>query len=148
MKLSSLGTLACLVVLHIIDHSQLDFTQADARPPFSQPNDSQDGAMALLEVPLFVATLTVSLPILPLIQYCVGTQILSYYTSTIMCEGMFGLLTSILHLDTECKCSFMFRQALYCNHSCDSKLYSYHESAPLMRFRTLILPIFSTVLQS
>ena len=74
---------------------------------FSRPCDSQHGAMAFFEVPLMVAVITLSIPILPLIQYCVGTAILSYYTNTMMCEGTFNLLAVLewSQLQVYCTCT-------------------------------------------
>lgn len=126
VKLSCLGTLACLLAYLVMDPNQLEFTQTcgsdlshshqvsqlphhiiPETTNFSRPCDSQHGAMAFFEVPLMVAVITLSIPILPLIQYCVGTAILSYYTNTMMCEGTFNLLAVLewSQLQVYCTCT-------------------------------------------
>lgn len=111
--LESVLTLTCLLAYLVIDHNQLnpvdvrvtvlDLNRSSQLPPripettnFSHLGCFQHGAAAIFEVPVMVVVVTLSIPILPLLQYCVGTAIFSCYANTGMFQ-VFASITNLLH---------------------------------------------------
>ena len=111
MKLSCLGTLALILAYLVVDESFAHIYGSDVvycnRKPqlpqhitgadnFSLPCFSKHTTAAFLEVPLMVAVVTLSIPIVPLIQYCVGSMILSYFTNALKCEGTLEVIVCLV----------------------------------------------------